>query len=144
MLTANNVAEYFLNQCDPDDDEGISNLKLQKLVYYAQGYHLAIFGKPFFKDKIEAWRHGPVIPNLYHIYKKYDSCKIPLPIDFDASIFSEEQIELLDEIVEVYGQFSAWHLRNMTHEQKPWIDHEADASVIPENEMIDFFKKQLN
>ena len=122
MLTCFDVAKYFLSLCN-DEESGdlISNLKIQKLVYYAQGFSLAINNKPLFKEKIQAWTHGPVVPQLYNKYKDYGSGALPttnLDIDFDK--FSDEDKELLDDVYDVYGQFSAWKLRNMTHEEAPW------------------------
>ena len=112
MLTCFDVAKYFLSLCN-DEESGdlISNLKIQKLVYYAQGFSLAINNKPLFKEKIQAWTHGPVVPQLYNKYKDYGSGALPttnLDIDFDK--FSDEDKELLDDVYDVYGQFSAWKL----------------------------------
>ncbi len=55
MLTCFDVADYFLSRCDEDSGDAISNLKLQKLVYYAQGFSLALLGEPLFQNKMEAW-----------------------------------------------------------------------------------------
>ena len=66
------VARYFLALTDPDDND-VSNLKLQKLCYYAQGLCSAMRGAPLFVDRIEAWDHGPVVPTLYHEYKQHGS-----------------------------------------------------------------------
>ncbi|OOF53559.1 Panacea domain-containing protein [Rodentibacter trehalosifermentans] len=121
MLTCYKVAKYFLSLCNEDSGDLISNLKLQKLVYYAQGFSLAINSRPLFNEKIQAWPHGPVVPDLYEEYKRYGSGALPtvnLDINFDD--FSEEDKELLDDVYEVYGQFSAWKLRNMTHDEYPW------------------------
>lgn len=122
MLTAKDVARYFLATQDEDAGEGISNLKLQKLCYYAQGFSLALLDRPLFKDNIYAWAHGPVVPDLYHQYKTYGDGPIPAPDDFDFSVYDGETRELLDEVAQVYGQFSAWKLRNMTHSEPPWND----------------------
>ena len=65
------AAKYFLAQASEDAGDLISNLKLQKLVYYAQGFHLALYDEPLFLEAIEAWTHGPVVPDLYRHYKKY-------------------------------------------------------------------------
>lgn len=74
MHTALEVANWFLNYNDEkmysDGADYISNLKLQKLLYYAQGTFLAITNSPLFGDAIEAWMHGPVVPSVYHAYKK--------------------------------------------------------------------------
>jgi uncharacterized phage-associated protein len=123
MPNAHDVAKVFLSLTDPDVGEIISNLKLQKLVYYAQGFHLAITGVRLFEDDIVAWEHGPVVESLYHTYKDFGASAIPLPEEFDMdALFSKVQIDLLREVYEVYGQFSAWKLRNMTHSEAPWAD----------------------
>lgn len=71
MIPARKVAKYFLSKVEEDIGDGISNLKLQKLVYYAQAYHLAMYGEPLFGERVEAWEHGPVVPELYREYKIY-------------------------------------------------------------------------
>jgi len=144
MASVLDVARLFIS-LSSGDDSGISNLKLQKLTYYAQGFHLALFdGKPLFNENIEAWTHGPVVPELYHHYKKFGKG----PIDAEAIVFIEEltpeQISLVEEVHEVFGQFSAWKLRDMTHEEAPWLSHEADASVIPHDELLEYFKTRLH
>jgi uncharacterized phage-associated protein len=63
--TAKQVAEFFLAKTDEDEGDLISNLKLQKLCYYAQGLALAVRDQPLFPEPIEAWLHGPVVPTLY-------------------------------------------------------------------------------
>lgn len=87
MANVVNVANYFLllnkrryEKISSEDDKDsrfqteadmITHLKLQKLVYYAQGLYLAYFNKPLFTQSVEAWRHGPVVNDLYHIFKPY-------------------------------------------------------------------------
>jgi len=75
MKTCFDVANYFLKRQDPDAGDLMSNLKLQKLVYYAQGFHLAMENSPLFNEPIEAWEHGPVCVPLYHKYKSCGSEK---------------------------------------------------------------------
>lgn len=142
-LTCLDVAEYFLSKSEVDAGDVITNLKLQKLVYYAQGFSLAINNRPLFNGQIRAWQHGPVCPELYHHYKAYGAMGIPVPENVDFSKFSSEDIELLDEVYDVYGQFSAWKLRNMTHEEDPWKNAMID-DVITHESMKRFFKSRLN
>ena len=147
MANVFDVANYFLNYADKDEASGelISNLKLQKLVYYAQGFYLALFEEPLFSEEIEAWPHGPVAPALYHRYKEHGGAPIPAPTDFDAKeVFTEDQIELLDEVYNLYGQFSAWKLRNMTHEEAPWVNNEEHNEVISHKELKEYFATQLS
>lgn len=143
MLTCFDVAEYFLAKTDEDAGDAISNLKLQKLVYYAQGFCLAMYGRPLLKKKIEAWQHAPACPELYHLYKDTGTLGIPAPECIDFSKFSAEDSALMDEVYDVYGQFSAWKLRNMTHEEDPWKNTPI-GSEITQASMESFFKGRLN
>lgn len=146
IITCFNVADFFLNRAAKEEDaqEMISNLKLQKLVYYAQGFHLAMFDVPFFNESIEAWTHGPVIPDLYHAKKQFGDNGIPPNPKFDVSIFTPKQYDLLNEIYEVFGQFSAWKLRELTHQESPWLKNKHHKGLIPQTDLIDYFKTQLN
>lgn len=145
MRSAQSVADYFLARVQEEDGDLISNLKLQKLLYYAQGYHLALYdGKALFVEPIEAWNHGPVVPSLYHQYKIYGSGALPPPENFDPSQYSESMKDFLDEVYKVFGQFSAWKLREMTHEESPWKEAFArNRGVISLDSMKDFFKNHL-
>jgi uncharacterized phage-associated protein len=144
MLTADDIAKYFLKLSDdPGSGELLSNLTVQKLCYYAQGFHLALYGKPLFKEKIEAWTHGPVIPTLYHKYKEYGAGPIPIPEDFDPNKYDAQTKELLNEVYEVYGQYSAWKLRNMTHGEPPWLEAKETAGEISLASMEKYFKTLL-
>ena len=143
MVNIKHVANLFLSLDSQHEGEGLSNLKLQKLAYYAQGFYTAIFDKVLFDDEIQAWTHGPVVPVLYHKYKSYGSNGIPCPLDFDSSVFSRDEIELIEEVFEVFGQYSAWKLRNMTHEEAPWARHESTAGTIPINEIKEYFKTRI-
>jgi uncharacterized phage-associated protein len=143
-LSCFDVAKYFLTQVDEDAEDFITNLKLQKLSYYAQGFYLAINDEPLFPEVIEAWQHGPVVPDLYQEYKIYGANPIPIPGDIDFSLFNTEIRELLDEVYCVYGQFSPWKLRDMTHSEPPWIEaYQKGNSVISLASMSKFFKNQL-
>jgi uncharacterized phage-associated protein len=107
MLSSHGVAKYFLSLADEDAGDLISSLKLQKLVYYAQGFHLALYGTALFPEEVEAWPHGPVVLSLYNAYKKYGSNAIPIPSDVDFRVYDPQSRELLDEVYQVHGQFSA-------------------------------------
>ena len=63
--TARQITEWFLAWGE-HNDAPLSNLKLQKLLYYAQGHYLGDHAKPLFEDEIEAWVHGPVVRSIYH------------------------------------------------------------------------------
>ncbi len=143
MLSCIDVAKYFLALTDLDAGDLISNLKLQKLLYYAQGFHLALFDEPIFPERIMAWIHGPVVPDAYRHYKEYGANSIPVPRDIDLDNYDLRATELLDEVFRVFGQFSAWKLRNMTHEEPPWRDAAPTKGEITPEAMRTYFKTQL-
>lgn len=120
--SAQDVARYFLAKQDEDAGDTISNLKLQKLCYYAQGLAMATRGEPLFEEPMEAWLHGPVVPDLYRVYRDHGSSAIPPVQDLDLEAFDPADRMLLDDVHSYYGQFSAWRLRQMTHEEAPWKD----------------------
>ncbi len=141
MYSASQIAKYFLVLSDPDEaGDLVSNLKLQKLLYYSQGFHLATGGSRLFSDHIEAWTHGPVVPRIYREYSHYGASAIPRPSDFDPNTIDLETRELLNEVYQVYGQYSAWKLRNMTHEEAPWVEgrKRPDNLITPES-LKDYF-----
>lgn len=140
MLTCFDVANYFWAQQSEEAGDLISNLKLQKLVYYAQGCWLGLFDAPLFQEPLKAWVHGPVVPELYHAYKQYGSGPLPLPVGMNFSIFSTETREVLDDVYSVYGQFSAWKLREMTHAETPWKEAAPSQGTITQEAMRAFFK----
>lgn len=140
MVSASDVARYLLLQQDQDEGDLISNLKLQKLLFYSQGYHLAIFDKPLFKEQIKAWDHGPVVPQVYHEYKEFGAHAIDLPEGFDSSLLTQEERGFLDEVYRVFGQFSAWKLRDMTHDDAPYKET-PKGGIITHSSMKQYFKK---
>ena len=121
---AERIADYFISVANKQiiDEggiaEGITNLKLQKILYFAQAAHLAVHEKPLFKEEIEAWKFGPVIPSVYHKYKKYANRTIPNPKSVPE--FNEQLTNFLNSIWEIYGKYSAAELVEITHNHKPW------------------------
>lgn len=141
MLSCHDIANYFLALSAQDEDSGeaISNLKMQKLAYYAQGAYLAVYGEPLFVEHIEAWTHGPVVPDLYYRFKEYGGNSIAFDQQIDLSIYDKDQREILDEVYKVFGQYSGWKLRNMTHNEPPWANTPS-GGVIGHASMIDYFR----
>lgn len=143
--TALQVAKWFLaynrNAMNDEGADYISNLKLQKLLYYAQGSFLAVKDKPLFTDEIVAWQHGPVVENIYHEYKANGANGIRFDEDFDFSQFTDEENELLSEVYDTFGQYSAWKLRNMTHNEAPWKSTSLN-SVISQEKIKQYFKQE--
>jgi uncharacterized phage-associated protein len=142
--TASQIANFFLAITDPDEND-MSNLKIQKLCYYAQGLCSAMRGRPLFSETIEAWDHGPVVPALYHEFKVHKSEPIPIPEWFDFSTISDPDRTALTDLYEYYAQFSAWRLRDMTHEERPWKDaYKRPSKEITIEALVEFFGQQVD
>jgi len=138
------IAKWFIAWAE-DEQADLSNLKLQKLLYYAQGWMLRNTGRPLFRERIRAWSHGPVVPDVYHEFKAFGSgdLKLPADDDFEWSDVDDQATELLIRVWNTYGKFSAWGLRNMTHAEPPWQNHfEPDGynPEIPNDEIREYFR----
>ncbi len=128
--SASQISDWMLSWADvaEGEDAGLTHLKLQKLLYYAQGTFLAARNEPLFADRIEAWTHGPVVPTEYHRLKGYGSGPIvvesAISPEFDWNDFDDVEDHLID-VWNRYGQFAAWTLREKTHHEPPWLDASA-------------------
>lgn len=128
---------------EPNGGERLTNLKLQKLLYYQQGFHLAFFGTPLFAENVEAWMYGPVVPAVYDEYSAYGSSALP-EVKVPVSL-SEDEEELFNEVYDAYREFSAIGLMNRTHSERPWLDavpHDR-GTVITQESMMAYFKTQI-
>ena len=116
------VARYILEKRGP-----MSAMKLQKLVYYSQGWHLVFDGEPLFDAEIEAWANGPVVRDLYRAHRG----QFVVAEDAFAATrgLSEYEKTTIDAVLEAYGDFDAHQLSNLTHSERPWIEARKD---IPE------------
>ena len=110
------IANYFIWLAS-ETGSFISNLKLQKLVYYTQAWHLAIYGEPLFEEDFQAWIHGPVIPELYQKYESFGW----RPIDVDVTPqLPPATIEFLERVSDEYFSCDGYELERMTHAEAPW------------------------
>ncbi|MBU71296.1 type II toxin-antitoxin system antitoxin SocA domain-containing protein [Spongiibacter sp.] len=149
MTTFQDVSAYILHLADRAGIQ-VSNLKLQKLVYYCQGFSLGVTGKPLFDEEIVAWEHGPVVEPLYHQYKQFGKSPIPAPsiFQFNEDVFDDIQQDLIADVVNVFGREGAWSLREMTHKETTWLAHSADGksgdgTVITKEELATFFRGNM-
>lgn len=119
VTTANQVANYILTFSQESGD-CFTNLKLQKLLYYAQAWYLALYDEPLFDDEIEAWVHGPVVRSVYNEFKKFEAQ--PISIKVSKSNLPAKVQKHLQEILKVFGGYSSYQLELMTHREAPWIN----------------------
>ncbi len=135
------IAKYIIFYCY-NNGYPISNLKLQKLLYFAQAKFLVDANKSCFDNQIEAWDYGPVVPDVYRKYRIYGGLNIPY-IDSNnrSNNISDEDKGYLDDILKDASKCSASKLVNITHQQSPWIDARKTGSKVITNKAIkDFFK----
>lgn len=137
------IANKIIAKTDTERGDSISNLKLQKMLYYMQGFHLAYFGTPLFEDDLVAWQYGPVVPNVYSNFKSFGRGEISLSNDGSIIALSHDEESLFDEVYEVYGQFSAIKLMEMAHNEMPWKTTEI-SDVITKDKLTSFFKTRIN
>ena len=141
-----NVAAWFINRVDRDSGDSMTPLKLQKLLYYAQAWHLLAFDKPLFDEDMQAWAHGPVVPSVYHEFKEYGFNSI---LEYKgAEEIDEESEAILSQVADIYGEFSAKRLEAMTHQEAPWRDARGGLApearceaVIPKDAIKAYFKR---
>jgi len=121
--------------------EGISNLKLQKMLYFAEATHLALFDKQLFSEEIQAWDLGPVVPAVYSSFSKFGDKQIH---SADVEECSDETLKLfLKEVWKVFGKYSASELVNISHNHAPWKNNYKAGTkniVIPKEEIANFYK----
>ena len=143
MYEASDVANFFTNLCLDDAEDYITNQKLNNLMYFAQGWSLALRGRPLFSNEIQAWRYGPVIPAIYHEYRNCGNMPLTVVDDsYSSNVFSGEEYSLLLDIYAEYGRYTARALTEMTHEPKtPWSRfYEEDRNaVIPKKAIKEYF-----
>ena len=146
--TALQVADYYI-RATLDRGEGLTNLKLQKLLYYAQAWSLALYDRAVFDDPIEAWVHGPVVASVFRRFKQYRWNPITSPAERESVPVTARPH--LDEVLKVYGSFSATELERMTHAEEPWRearggipDHQPSRAVISLGTMKTYYSQRLH
>lgn len=159
--SAQDIAKWFLykNNCERRENvalndeyevyEGITHLKLQKLLYNAQGVYLAITGNKLFREPLEAWDHGPVVRDVYDTYCIFGRNQIIIPTTEENNGIIrkiEEDCEtkdILDMVYKNFAIYTAWQLREMSHvKDGPWDrtpkNQEIDVDLIKE-----YFQKEV-
>jgi len=129
--------------------EPVSNLKLQKLLYYVQGWNLGLHEKPVFTAEIQAWAHGPVVPNVFLALRHLRWNPVPVPPE---AISLEPQLEQhIHSVLHAYGKFSAADLERLSHTEKPWLDARGNLplnapsrAIITHESMKEFFGRGVH
>lgn len=156
MWSAIQVVNWFLvrhsSQMQRDEavDENLTQMKIHKLMYYAQGVNLAISSKRLFDEELLAWKHGPVVRSVYDKYqgtKELDSEITAEQLEDYLKIAEDPNSRMILEVVyEQFGSYSAGQLRNMTHEETPWKEawqKSEGSSQINDDTIAQYFKENI-
>lgn len=155
MYKALDIARYVINFCNAKN-LSISNLRLQKLLYFIQANFILHNHKPCFDDTIECWKYGPVVPNVYSTFRTYGSDSIPTIEKILIFNFSKSKIEwetfnfefdneldkaLVEDVIMQAKNKTTSELINISHNQSPWRDNykEGYKRELPIEDMYKYF-----
>lgn len=140
MATASDVAAYILNKCGP-----MTAMKLQKLVYYSQAWHLAWESAPIFDEEIQAWANGPVTYSLYLQHKGFFQVE-PHEICGNGGALGPTEADSVNVVLDHYCQFTPLQLSELTHSETPWKNARAGLapgergnSIISKEDMMEYY-----
>lgn len=147
MYNCFDIAKQFLKLAG-EENKGLEPMKLLKLTYIAQGWYLGFYDKPLFSNDIQAWKYGPVIPDLYHVTKRFGYRNVDietLELWSDNKVKSEDQ-NFVKAVWNVYKNYSGLDLSTMTHmKDTPW-DETYDPKIYHnsiDNDIIRVHYKKL-
>lgn len=136
------IAKWFINELHPEP------LKLQKLLYLAQGYSYAFYDEPLFTEDMEAWVHGPVVKSVYYMFNNYRYN--PITTNYELIEFDNQALEVLNYVKEKYSKYDSKYLEQMTHNQEPWLlsregldpDERSDKTISKQN-IANYFTSEI-
>lgn len=141
------IANWFVNNLsDHESGEVVTHLQVQKLLYFAQAWHMMALGRPLFDEEMQAWPHGPVVPSVWHEFKRYGWQPIE-PGGLSDGI-DHDSLAVLKQVLDAYGSFAAKKLEAMTHAERPWIvargnraSEERCEDVISKESILEYYKE---
>jgi uncharacterized phage-associated protein len=162
---AKSIANEFLTIAKNEGKE-LTPMKIQKLVYFAHGWYLAVTGRPLISESIQAWEYGPVIPSLYGDFREFGNS----PVGFPATVFKmregratfsvpvignsgnpeerEVALQVVKKVWKEYGHYTPARLSNATHSSdSPWskVYREGEKNIpIPDQSIREYFLKVAN
>ena len=150
MHSASEVAHWFIAKAAESGDL-ITHLKVQKLLYYAEAWTQTLVNEELFAEKLEAWAHGPVVPEIFQEFREHGWNPLPVPNQEKIPVISPQAEEVLQQVFDTYGDLPAKTLEDMTHKDEPYIKARGNLSgeercdvVIPKNEIQNFFKTKYS
>lgn len=144
MQSALDISKYVIHQYWKNGTT-ITNLKLQKILYYVQGYVSKFCNEPAFPQAIYNWPYGPVVPDVYYEYNENQARPIPGPEDEE---FAQAQnrlkldqvpLRFMEQVIDKSYRYSASELVRMTHEEDPWKNSHP-SKEIPYEQIARYFR----
>lgn len=132
------LADYLLHECR-ERGELLTPLKLQKLMFYADAWHMALYGAEITNERFQAWVHGPVALSQYHRFKEFKWR--PISAEIERPSVAGGLARHLDEIIDVFGSEPAVALEAMTHQERPWQD--ARGNIPNDEPCNNYISKEL-
>ena len=141
------VADVFNNEA-LKEREDMTPLKLIKLCYIAYGFYLGYGKGKLFHEKIEAWKLGPVIPELYRSLKKYKGDPIREPLQYKVDSLGDQKTQFVQKVWKAYKNFSGLDLTNLTHQKEtPWREvHDKTfrfSAIISDDSIKAYYEKVI-
>lgn len=143
MYDALNIAKYVIDKCFKEG-KPVTNLRLQKLLYFIQGYSYCCKNKEMFEEDMQAWQYGPVVPEVYFAYNGYSGA--PIRREYNDIAICDNDKNIIDRVISVLEKYKDWELVDATHEKdSPWDKHQNKFSVvIPKEEIKNYFIANWN
>ena len=133
------VARYIIYH-EEQAGRPVSNLRLQKLLYFVQAKFLVEKNEPCFTQKMEAWNFGPVVPKVYKAYRYYGNTPIPCEDESDDFSIRRSDRKIIDSMLDSCSQYATSTLVDITHGQDPWIHaHQTDDRIITPFSIYSYF-----
>lgn len=125
-------------------DRVLTPMQLIKLVYLSHGWMLGLYNRPLINQEVEAWKYGPVIPELYQEIKHYRSNPVK-DINYKEEIIDENSLDIIEQVYKLYGSFTGMELSMLTHEKdSPWEITWNNGKTIISNDLIAYYYKKMN
>lgn len=153
-IDSKKLSYYILAKHGP-----MEHLKLHKLIFYVEAYHLAYFETSLIDDNFQAWVHGPVVLpvwlNIKSLANVYDSIQLKTEVKKESIEYLKEnvtgsQFEIINDILDEFGSKSAYELECLTHEEEPWKNarkglppDNPSKNIISKKEMMEYYKTKL-
>jgi uncharacterized phage-associated protein len=151
MTSALNIAKLLIRLAHQGEEiDPLTPLRLQKLLYYVQGWSLAALGRPLFAERLLAWTRGPVVREVYDAFKQHGRETIPDEEGGEGEELSNTEKVFVSSVWDKYKQYSASALVQMTHNELPWLSARAglgptdhcDTEITRES-LLAYFSEQI-